>query len=104
MPERLPDCPVARTAMILGSRWTAQIVGELLEHETRRFQDLQETLSGIAPTTLSARLKMLEASDVAERVFYADHPPRAAYRLTEKGRQMAGIIGAMRSWGRRWGA
>ncbi len=99
MAETLPDCPIARTAMIIGSRWTAEIIRELLDHGSRRFQDLQDTLSGIAPNTLSNRLKMLEAAGVVGREFYEDHPPRAAYVLTPKGRKMNAVIRAMRAWG-----
>lgn len=89
--------------MIIGSRWTALILRELLAHPTRRFQDLQETLDGIAPNTLSNRLKMLEESGIVRREFYEEHPPRARYALTEKGRKMGTIIGAMRQWGADYG-
>lgn len=99
MRETLPGCPIARTAMILGSRWTAEIIRELLDHGTRRFQDLQEGLGGIAPNTLSARLKMLEEANVITREFYETNPPRAHYVLTPKGKKMSTIIGAMRAWG-----
>jgi len=85
--------------MILGSRWTAEIIRELLDTTPCRFQDLQNRLSGIAPSTLSNRLKMLEESGVVTRELYAEHPPRAAYLLTPKGRKMSAIIGAMRAWG-----
>lgn len=98
-----PLCPITRTAMIIGSRWTAQIMGELLAHGARRFQDLQDALDGIAPTTLSNRLKMLEDAGIVEREFYEDHPPRAAYVLTKKGKKMNGVITAMRDWGAKYG-
>ncbi len=103
MTERLPLCPISRTAMILGSRWTAQIIRELLDHGPRRFQDFSDALEGIAPTMLSNRLKMLEESGVVERQIYETHPPRAEYKLTDKGRKMSGIIGAMRDWGAKYG-
>ena len=103
MENGLPLCPISRTAMILGSRWTAQIIRELLMHGPRRFQDFQDSLEGIAPTTLSNRLKMLEQSGVVERQFYEDHPPRAEYVLTRKGEKMSSIIGAMRDWGAKYG-
>ena len=96
-------CPIARAALIIGSRWTAQIMRELLDHGARRFQDFQEALDGIPPNTLSNRLKMLEESGIVERSFYEEHPPRAEYLLTAKGRKMSGIIGAMRDWGRKYG-
>ena len=76
---------------------------ELLDHGPRRFQDFADSLDGIAPTTLSNRLKMLEESGVVVREFYEDHPPRAEYVLTAKGKKMGGIIGAMRDWGAKYG-
>ena len=100
--KSFPFCPVGRSAMIIGSRWTAQILHELLMHTSRRFQDLQETLDGITPAVLSNRLKMLEDSDIIEKRLYSDHPPRAEYLLTDKGREMKGIIGAMRDWGNKF--
>lgn len=75
---------------------------EMLLHERRRYQDLLDTLEGIAPNTLSHRLKLLEQSEIVAREFYEDNPPRAAYVLTDKGRAMGGIIQAMREWGERF--
>ncbi|MBL1430144.1 MAG: helix-turn-helix transcriptional regulator [Robiginitomaculum sp.] len=93
-------CPVARTLKIIGHRWTPLILRELLLHKTRRFADMQISLTGIAPTTLSARLKTLEQHGIVERKFYSQHPPRAEYVLTAKGRSLGPIINAMRKWGR----
>ena len=101
--NQLPSCPIARTAMILGSKWTALILRELVDHTARRFQDLQETLDGIPPNTLSTRLKMLEEAGIVERRFYEQHPPRAEYVLTDKGEKMGSILSAMRDWGVKYG-
>lgn len=76
---------------------------EMLKHKRRRFQDLQDALPGIAPNTLSHRLKLLEQSAIVEREFYEDYPPRAEYVLTEKGAAMGGVIKAMREWGEKFG-
>lgn len=76
---------------------------ELLSHERRRYQDLLDSLDGIAPNTLSHRLKLLEQSAIVTREFYEDNPPRAEYVLTEKGKAMGGIIAAMRDWGEKFG-
>lgn len=97
--KNLPLCPVSRTAFIIGSRWTSEIIRELVDHGARRFSDLETALTGIAPNTLSNRLKMLEDHGVVERVIYASHPPRSEYHLTEKGLSMRPIIDAMRNWG-----
>lgn len=103
MSDEVTNCPIARAALILGSRWTAQIMRELLNEGPRRFQDFQEALAGIPPTTLSNRLKMLEKSGIVERQIYETHPPRAEYSLTKKGMKMSGIITAMHDWGAKYG-
>ena len=76
------------------------IVRDLLLDGPHRFQDLQDSV-GVAPNTLSARLKALESHGVVERRIYSEHPPRAAYQLTKKGRDLGPIIRALRDWGRR---
>jgi DNA-binding HxlR family transcriptional regulator len=70
-------------------------------HGPRRFQELQDSLKGIAPTTLSERLRTLEENGVVERRFYSMSPPRAEYVLTAKGRDLGPIVCAMRDWGRK---
>jgi DNA-binding HxlR family transcriptional regulator len=91
-------CPVARTLDIVGSRWTLLIIRDLLTGP-RRFQDFQERLPGMAPNVLSDRLKTLEAHGVVHREFYSDHPPRAAYALTDRGRELGVVVLALGRWG-----
>ena len=66
------------------------------------FRTCRNSLEGIAPTTLSERLKTLEQNGVVERRFYSMSPPRAEYVLTAKGRDLGLIVGAMRDWGRKY--
>src|SRR5919206_136854 len=80
-------CPVARSLDLLGERWTLLIVRDLLRGR-RRFQDLIESLPGIAPNVLSDRLKLLEECGIVSRRFYSEHPPRAEYVLTDKGGEL----------------
>jgi DNA-binding HxlR family transcriptional regulator len=93
-------CPVAKTLEIVGDRWTLLIVRDLLGG-TRRFQDLQAGLPGLAPNILSDRLKLMEAHGLVARRLYSDHPPRAEYALSAKGQELAVVIGALASWGSR---
>jgi DNA-binding HxlR family transcriptional regulator len=93
------ECPVARTLSVIGSSWVCLILRDLLLHGARRFQDLQNSLAGIAPTTLSERLKALEQNGILERRFYSMSPPRAEYVLTAKGGDLGPIVRAMRDWG-----
>ncbi len=99
----MPRCPVARTLDVIGARWAPLIMRDLLVHGARRFQDLHDSLEGIAPTTLSVRLKTLEQHGIIERRFYTQHPPRAEYILTKKGRDLGPVLRAMRNWGEKYG-
>jgi DNA-binding HxlR family transcriptional regulator len=93
------DCPVARTLDIVGERWTLLILRDLFRQGPRKFQDLEANLAGIGPNTLSARLKGLEEAEIVERRFYEQHPPRAEYILTEKGRTLGPVLLALKKWG-----
>ena len=94
-------CPVARALDIIGERWTMLILRDLFREGPRKFADFEQSLTGISATTLSARLKKLEQHDILARRFYADHPPRAEYLLTDKGRTLGPILKRLRDWGTR---
>jgi DNA-binding HxlR family transcriptional regulator len=105
MPRPLdPRCPVARSLDIIGERWTLLVLRDLMLHGPRRFQDFQQSLRGVSPNTLSARLKTLEDAGVIERRFYDQHPPRAEYVLTEKGAALRPVLRALREWGEAYAA
>jgi DNA-binding HxlR family transcriptional regulator len=93
-------CPVAKTLELVGDRWTLLLVRDLLGG-TRRFQDLEASLPGIAPNILSDRLKLMEEHRLMRRRYYSDHPPRAEYVLTDKGRELGTVVGALAAWGSR---
>ena len=93
-------CPVAKTLDLVGDRWTLLLVRDLLGG-TRRFQDLVASLPGIAPNILSDRLKLMEEHRLVRRRFYSDHPPRAEYELTAKGKELGVVVGALAAWGAR---
>src|SRR5215213_4197294 len=94
-------CPVARTAQIIGNKWTPLIVRDLADGQ-RRFSELERSLVGISPKTLSERLKRLEESAVIHRHCFAEVPPRVEYSLTEKGFALLPVIESMRSFGNLW--
>ena len=93
-------CPVAKALEMIGDRWTLLIVRDLLAG-ARRFQDFQTSLKGIAPAILSDRLKLMEEHGLVARRFYSDHPPRAEYTLTDKGKELGPVVGALAVWGSR---
>ena len=94
-------CPVARTAEIIGNKWTPLIVRDLARGH-RRFSELERSLIGISPKTLSERLKRLEEAGVVDRVCFAEVPPRVEYSLTGKGYALLPVIESMRSFGTVW--
>lgn len=93
------NCPVARTLDIIGERWTILILRDLFKQGPRRFQDFQQSLTGVSPNTLSARLKTLEEHAIIQRTLYEDRPPRAEYALTDRGRTLGPILRSLRDWG-----
>jgi DNA-binding HxlR family transcriptional regulator len=95
------NCPVARTLDLVGERWTLLVLRDLFLHGPRRFQDFQDSLGGLAPNTLSARLKDLEDQGLVERHIYSEHPPRLEYRLSAKGKTLGPVLKALRDWGSR---
>jgi DNA-binding HxlR family transcriptional regulator len=94
-------CPVARTAELIGNKWTPLIIRDLVKGE-KRFSELERSLHGISPKTLSERLKKLEDASVVTRTCFAEVPPRVEYNLTEKGFALLPVIDSMREYGREW--
>jgi DNA-binding HxlR family transcriptional regulator len=95
------SCPVCRTADIVCGKWTLLLVRELSEGRSR-FCELERSLTGISPRTLSLRLRGLEEEGIVERHTYPEVPPRVEYALTEKGEALLPIIEGMRTYGEQW--
>jgi len=99
--EQLLGCPVARTADLIGNKWTPLILRDLALGE-KRFSELERSLTGISPKTLSERLKRLEEAEILTRRCYAEVPPRVEYALTPKGTALLPVIDLMREFGTTW--
>jgi DNA-binding HxlR family transcriptional regulator len=91
------ECPVARTVDVIGDRWSLLIVRDAFDG-IRRFNELQRNL-GLAKNLLATRLRELVAQGILEAVPAADGSPYHEYALTKKGRDLFGIIVALRRWG-----
>ena len=94
-------CPVCRTADIVCGKWTLLIVRDLADGRSR-FCELERSLAGISPRTLSLRLRALEEEGIVSRSTFAEVPPRVEYVLTEKGTALLPIIESMRAYGSAW--
>ncbi len=93
----LPATPLDRALTRVGDRWTLLVVEALLDGP-RRFGELSETIAGIAPNVLAARLRKLEAERIVVSVPYSTRPVRHTYELTADGRELAGALAVLGAW------
>src|ERR1700754_2767749 len=96
-----PSCPVCRTADIVCGKWTLLLVRDLSKGHSR-FCELERSLAGISPRTLSLRLRALEEEGIVERHTLHEVRTRVEYALPEKVRALLPIIDDMRSYGEDW--
>ena len=94
-------CPVCHTAEIISGKWTLLVIRDLADG-CSRFCELERSLGGISPRTLSLRLRALEAEGIVQRRTYPEVPPRVEYRLTAKGMALVPLIDQMRHYGQEW--
>jgi len=94
-----PERQALQTAAAqVGDRWTLLLIHALLAGP-RRFGELQDEVDGISPNVLSQRLKQLETDALVVAVAYQQRPPRFAYELTVRGRELAGVLRLLAQWG-----
>ena len=86
-------CPVCHTTDLIGGKWTLLLVRDLASGRSR-FCELERSLAGISPRTLSLRLRALEEDGIIERHTYPEVPPRVEYSLTRKGLDLLSMIGS----------
>lgn len=97
--EELPDCPVATTVQVIGSKWKLLIIRNLLGRPWR-FNELQKNLEGISQKVLTDSLRSMESDGIIIRTIFPEVPPRVEYSLSELGETMRPILDAMEKWGR----
>lgn len=96
--ENLPDCPVATTVQLIGSKWKLLILRNLLARPWR-FNELRASLEGISQKVLTNSLRELEADGIVVRTVFPEVPPRVEYSLSELGETMRPVLDAMQRWG-----
>jgi len=96
--EELPECPVATTVQLIGSKWKLLIMRNLLQRPWR-FNELRRTLPGISQKVLTDSLRSMEADGIITRTVYPDVPPRVEYSLSKLGETMRPVIKSMETWG-----
>ncbi|MFQ8048652.1 MAG: winged helix-turn-helix transcriptional regulator [Thomasclavelia ramosa] len=100
--ENLPECPVATTVELIGSKWKLLILKYLL-NKTMRYNELKREIDGISQKVLTSTLKSMVEDGIVIRTSYPEvHPevpPRVEYSLSEIGESMRPVIDVMADWG-----
>ncbi len=95
------ECPLAKTANIIGDTFTLLIVRDLLV-KPKRFSEIEKSLVGVSSRTITNKLIFLEKQDIITRHKFSEKPPRVEYTLTKKGVALGKIIDTMRSYGNKY--
>ena len=96
--EELPECPVAITAALIGSKWKLLIIRNLLQRPWR-FNELRKDLDGISQKVLTDSLRSMEEDGLITRTVYPEVPPRVEYALSDLGKSLKPILDSMVAWG-----
>ena len=97
--EEMPECPVATTVALIGSKWKLLTLRNLLARPWR-FNELKRDLAGISQKVLTDSLRSMEADGIITRTVYPEVPPRVEYALSELGESMRPVIRSMEEWGK----
>ncbi len=96
--EELPECPVATTVALIGSKWKLLIIRNLLQRPWR-FNELRKDLDGISQKVLTDSLRSMEEDGLITRTVYPEVPPRVEYALSDLGKSLKPILDSMVAWG-----
>lgn len=99
--NELPECPVATTVQLIGSKWKLLILRNLLQRPWR-FNELKKDLEGISQKVLTDSLRSMEKDGIITRTVYPEVPPHVEYALSDLGETMRPILEAMQTWGNRY--
>ena len=95
-------CPISSTLDIVGDKWSLLIIRDMLIKHLKTFKDISNSDERIAPSILSARLKLLESYQLIFRTKTAENKKENIYLLTDKGVELAPIITEFTLWGDKW--
>jgi len=98
--ELAPATSLAVALDRVGDRWSLLLVEALLDG-SRRFNELGDSLPGIAPSILTDRLRRLEREGIVRATPYSKRPPRMEYSLTAEGHDLASALRLLADWGAR---
>ncbi len=96
--NELPECPVATTVSLIGSKWKLLIIRNLMSRSWR-FNELLKSLDGISQKVLTDNLRQLENDGIIYRKDYKTNPPKVEYGMTNLGLELSKMLDIMASFG-----
>lgn len=91
-------CPISSTLDVIGDKWSMLIIRDMLLKYKKTFKEISDSDERIAPSILSARLKLLESYKLILKTKVPDNKKENIYLLTEKGIRLAPIIIELSLW------
>jgi DNA-binding HxlR family transcriptional regulator len=94
----MSGCPVETTLSVVGGKWKVIILWRLAGG-TKRFNELQRSISNITRKMLTEQLRELEKDGLVIRTVYNQVPPKVEYALSEYGKTFIPVMQSMAQWG-----
>ncbi|MDA9596980.1 helix-turn-helix transcriptional regulator [Flavobacteriaceae bacterium] len=92
-------CPISSTLDVVGDKWSLLIIRDMLVKHKKTFKEISNSDEKIAPSILSARLKLLESYKLIFKTKVPDNKKENIYLLSEKGIHLTPIIIEFSLWG-----
>ncbi len=92
-------CPISSALDVVGDKWSLLIIRDMLIKHKKTFKEISDSEERIAPSILSARLKLLESYKLISKTKIPENKKENIYLLTEKGIQLTPIIIEFSLWG-----
>ena len=92
-------CPISSTLDVVGDKWSLLIIRDMLVKHKKTFKEISNSDEKIAPSILSARLKLLESYKLIFKTKVPDNKKENIYLLTDKGIRLTPIIIEFSLWG-----
>ena len=92
-------CPISSSLDVVGDKWSLLIIRDMLVKHKKTFKEISDSDEKIAPSILSARLKLLESYKLIFKTKVPDNKKENIYLLTEKGIRLTPIIIEFSLWG-----
>ncbi len=96
--SELPECPVATTVSLIGSKWKLLILRNLIKKDYR-FNELYRSLDGISQKVLTNSLREMISDGLVIRIDYKTNPPHVVYKLSELGIKLLPLMHQMEDFG-----